>query len=150
MTTRLNRRVEKLTRAACASRVGGAKSLKREITSAPSACFDCLTPSIALRHDLEPLHRVLDVDGQRAAHRGDLVAELAVLVRGADRDRHLGPQLHALGAHAARVQPVAQRAGDDREDDVVDGAAERVLDPLELGEVGAHPVEAAVRADRRR
>jgi hypothetical protein len=33
----LKRRVEKLMRAACARIVGGAKSLKREITSAPSA-----------------------------------------------------------------------------------------------------------------
>ena len=37
---------EKLMREAWASRVGGAKSLKREITSAPSACLDSLSPPI--------------------------------------------------------------------------------------------------------
>ena len=45
VTTRLKRRVEKLIRAACASSVGGAKSLKRVITSAPSACLDCFRPA---------------------------------------------------------------------------------------------------------
>ena len=47
VTTTLKSRVEKLIRAACASRVGGAKSLKRLMTSAPSACFDCLMSRIA-------------------------------------------------------------------------------------------------------
>ena len=46
------------------------------------------------------------------------------------------------------MQPVAQRAGHDREDDVVDGAAERVLDPFEGRQLRAGPGEAPVRADR--
>ena len=45
------------------------------------------------------------------------------------------------------LQPVAQRAADDGEHDVVDRAAERVLDQLEVVELGAHDREAAVRAD---
>ena len=57
---------------------------------------------------------------------------------GADRDRHERAQLQPLGAHAARVQPVAQRAADDGEHDVVDRAAERVLDGLEVGKLVAH------------
>ena len=46
---------------------------------------------------------------------------------------------------ARRYLPIA--AGDDREDDVVDGAAVGVLDPLEVAEVGLDHLEAAVRAD---
>ena len=49
MTIRLKSRVEKLSREAWASSVGGAKSLKREITSAPIACFEVLTSPISAR-----------------------------------------------------------------------------------------------------
>ena len=85
-----------------------------------------------LAHDLQPRDRVLDVDGQRRAHRGEPVAELVVLVARADRDGHERAQLQPLGAHAARAQPLLQRAGDDGEHDVVDRAAERVLDLLDV------------------
>ena len=125
MTIRLKSRVEKLTREACASSVGGAKSLKREITSAPSAFFEALIAVHRLADGPQPLDRVLDVDGQRAADGGDLVAELAAGVLGADRDRDQRPQLEPLGADAAGAQPAPQRAGDRGQDDVVDGAAER-------------------------
>ena len=40
----------------------------------------------------------------------------------------------SLGRVAVAAQVAAERAGDGGEDDVVDGAAERVLDPLQLGE----------------
>ena len=100
-----------------------------------------------LAHDLQPGDRVLDVDGQRRAHRREPVAELVVLVAGADRDGHERAQLQPLGAHAARPQPLLQRAGDDGEHDVVDRAAERVLDLLEDRELLAHGDEPAVRAD---
>ena len=55
-------------------------------------------------------------------------------------------QLQPLGAHAARAQPALQRTRDDVEEHVVDGAAERVLDRLELGQVGVDPDHAPVRA----
>ena len=97
---------------------------------------------------LEPLYRVLDEHGERRAHRRDAVAERPCLVRRPDRDRHLRSHLHALGLDPAGVKPVAHAAGDDGEDDVVDRAAEDVLDALELRQVGAHPDEAPVRADR--
>jgi len=45
------------------------------------------------------------------------------------------------------VQPFAQRPGDHGEDDVVDRAAERVLDPFEGGQLRACPREAPVGAD---
>ena len=48
---------------------------------------------------------------------------------------------------SARPHVVAERPGDDREDDVVDGPAVGVLDPLEVVEVGADEGEPAVRAD---
>ena len=54
----------------------------------------------------------------------------------------------ALGAHAAVVQPAPERAGDDRQHRVVHGAAERVLDLLEVGQPALHPAHAPVRADR--
>jgi hypothetical protein len=47
VTIRLNSRVEKLSRDACASSVGGAKSVSPAITSAPSACLLCFRFPIA-------------------------------------------------------------------------------------------------------
>ena len=95
----------------------------------------------------QPRDRVADVDRQRPAHHGDAVAEVALLVLGPRRHRDQRAQLQPLGAHAARVQPVAQRAADDGQDHVVDGAAERVLDLLEVLEPVAHDAVAAMRAD---
>jgi hypothetical protein len=60
-----------------------------------------------------------------------------MLVLGADRHGHERAQLEALGADAAILEPVAQRAADHGQDDVVDGPAERVLDPLEVLESAA-------------
>ena len=76
-----------------------------------------------LGDQVQALDRVLAPDRQRRHHRRDPVAERAVLLRGADADRHHRPHLQALGVVAAGAQVVADRAGDDREDDVVDGAA---------------------------
>ena len=73
-----------------------------------------------------------------------------MLVLGADADRDHRPQLELVGRVAVRAQVAAERAGDGGEDDVVDGPAGGVLDPLQLGEVGADPGEAPVGADRRR
>jgi hypothetical protein len=85
---------------------------------------------------------------QRPAHGGDLVAELVALVVGAHRDRHERAQVQALGPHAAGAQPGAQAAGDDGEHDVVDRAAELVLDRLEVGEVVRDPGDPPVRRRR--
>ena len=49
VTSRLNRRVEKFSRLACASTVGGARLLTAASVAAPTACFDSLSPSIARR-----------------------------------------------------------------------------------------------------
>ena len=70
-----------------------------------------------------------------------------MLVARADRDRDERAQLEPLGADAARAQPLLQRTRDRREHDVVDGAAERVLDALEVAQVLADPDEPAMRAD---
>ncbi len=71
-----------------------------------------------------------------------------VLALGAHRHRHQRAHLDALGGPPAGDQERAQRAGDDREHDVVDGAAEGVLDGLEVLELAGHPDEAPVRPDR--
>ena len=47
----------------------------------------------------------------------------------------------------ARAHVAAERSGDGGEDHIVDGAAELVLDLLHVRERGAHPGEAAMRAD---
>ena len=47
VTMRLNRRVEKLSREATASSVGGAKRSSDAITAAPTACFERLRWAIA-------------------------------------------------------------------------------------------------------
>ena len=47
VTIRLNSRVEKFSREACARIVGGARLLTRAIVAAPTACFDSFRPSIA-------------------------------------------------------------------------------------------------------
>ncbi len=46
---RLNSRVEKFRREACARIVGGAKFCMLDSTSAPTACLDSFSPSIASR-----------------------------------------------------------------------------------------------------
>ena len=49
VTIRLNSRVEKFSREACARIVGGAKDCTPVSTSAPTACLDSFSPSIAAR-----------------------------------------------------------------------------------------------------
>ena len=83
VTSRLNSRVEKFSRVAWASTVGGEKLTAGERLG-PDACLDSLSPSIAARTTLQPGHRVLDIDRQRAAHDRELVAEVALLLVGAD------------------------------------------------------------------
>ena len=59
----------------------------------------------------------------------------ALVLLGPHRDRHGGAQLDSLGPQSARVEELRQRARDDREHDVVDGAVEGPLDALEVLEV---------------
>ena len=47
VTIRLNSLVEKFSREAWARIVGGARSLTAARVAAPTACLDCLSPSIA-------------------------------------------------------------------------------------------------------
>ena len=68
----------------------------------------------------------------------------------ADRDRHERAQLEALGAHAARAQPVAQRAGDDGSTTSLTVPPNAFLTSLKSVELAAHEREPPVRADRRR
>ena len=76
---------------------------------------------------LQPRDRVLHVHGQRGAHCGELVAQVAALVLRPDGHRHLRPDLEPLGADAARVEPFAHAARDDGKHDVVDGPAQASL-----------------------
>ena len=70
-----------------------------------------------------------------------------MLVLGPDRYRHQRAQLEARELDSTAPQPAAQGAADDREHDVVDGAAEDVLDPLEVVQLGPRPGEPPVRSD---
>ena len=96
---------------------------------------------------MQALGWVVAPDRKRSHHRGDLVAERAVLFVGAHAHRYQRPQLELLGVEAAGAQVAGQGSGDGREDDVVDRAAELVLYPLQLVEVGARPCEAPVGTD---
>ncbi len=70
-----------------------------------------------------------------------------MLFVGTDADRHHRAHLQLVGVVTAGAQVIAEGAGDDGEDDVVDRAPVGVLDPLEVTEVAAHEGEAPVRAD---
>ena len=137
-------------RAAWAMIVGGAKPDRcgehlgaDRLTGLLQVCHRSARPGRAAR-------RVLAPDGQRGHHRRHLVAERAALHLGAHAHRDHRLQLEPVGVVPAAAQVPAERAGDGGEHHVVDGAAERVLDRLDVAQLGAHPGEAAVRADRRR
>ena len=147
VTTRLKKRCADCSRAACEAIVGGAKSARPVRISAPTACPEPFRSPIVLADQMQALGRVVAPDRQRRHHRRDPVAQRPVLLVGADADRDHRPQLELVGVEAARPQVAAKGAGHGREDDVVDGSAELVLDPLELVEVGGHVGEAAVRPD---
>jgi len=83
----------------------------------------------AERRRAKSRNRVGEADRQRPAHRGQFVAELAVLVFGPDRDRDQGLELEPGDGVAASGQPAAQGAGDDGQGDVVYGVAEGVPGP---------------------
>ncbi len=148
MTTRLNKRWPAARRAAWLRIVGGAKSARlRERRGA-----DRLARLLEVAHRVADLReadaRVLDADRQRRVHRGHAVAQRALLDVGAHGDGHHRPQHQAVGVVPARAQPAAERERHGGEDDVVERAAQLVLDRLDALEVGVDPVVAAVRADR--
>ena len=101
VTSRLNSRVEKFRREAWARIVGGASSLTAVSVAAPTACFDSFSPSIARLTNRRRGDRIVDVDGQRAAHHRELVAERAPVRVGADRHRHERAHLEPLGPDPA-------------------------------------------------
>ena len=99
-------------------------------------------------HRGQPGHRVRLADGQVDEDGRDLVVQLPALVGLAHRDRHHRADHQPLAQRAAPLEQVAEAAGDGGEDDVVDGAAERRPDALELVELRVGPGPAPVRADR--
>ena len=102
-----------------------------------------------LAHDPQPLDRVLGVDGQRAAHRGDAVAERAVLVLGADRDRHQrraarGPRCARRALRSQRPSAPATTASTTS----LTVPPSAFLIALKSSSSAAHPAHPPVRADR--
>jgi hypothetical protein len=90
---------------------------------------------------------VLNTDGQGRPHRGDLVAERAALGVRADGDGDHRLEHESLGVLALRAQVASESEADGGEHDIVEGAAERVLDRFEQRQVGVDERVAAVRAD---
>ncbi len=107
---------------------------------------------------LDPAHRLGDLrqhrlgvghaHGQRRPHGGDAVAQRAALRVRPDRDRDHGLEHQPVGLHAAAAQEAPERQGDRGEHDVVERAAQGVLDRLEARDLGVDPRVAPVRADR--
>ncbi len=78
-----------------------------------------------------------------------MVAERTLLLPGPDGHRHHGTDRGPGGdCLPAREQPVAQGAGDGREDDIVDGAAVCLANALVVVELSAGHAEPALLADR--
>jgi hypothetical protein len=96
---------------------------------------------------LEAAHRVRLVGGDRDHHRGDPVAERALLVLGPDRDRHHRHE-RLVGKLVALDQELPHGAGADRHDHVVHLHACLVLDRLDGVERDRAEREAAVGGDR--
>ena len=129
-------------------------------TAAPGRQVDQRPRADRLRSRLEPLglldlapiatQRVGLGDGKVDEQRGDPVAELQVLARGADVDRDHRPQPLRRGRLAALQQQLAQAPGGGREDDVVDRPSERILDLLQLveGHANRPPARRCLRSGR--
>ena len=101
VTIRLNRRVEKFSRDACASSSRRREALGARDRGGADRHLALLELAHRLAHDTQSRDRVVDVDGERSSHRDDLVPELAAGVGGAHRHGDEGAQLQSLGAHAA-------------------------------------------------
>src|SRR3954462_12289095 len=135
----LNSRVEKLSRDAWASSVGGAKAGSPAITSAPSACFESFSPAIAslTTRSRSTGSSTYTGSGPRIAairlpsspRSASARIETGTSPRGSGADQpgdgraHLAP----LGAAPARAQPRAHAASHDGQHHVVHGPAEGIL-----------------------
>src|SRR6266542_549595 len=101
-----------------------------------------------LAHLGQPGQRVGLADRQVHQDRGDPVVQRAPLLLGADgHGNHRADDL-TVDQLAAPGQQVAEPSGDGREDHVVDGAADRLTDELDLPQALLRPFPAPVRAGR--
>ena len=87
-------------------------------------------------------------DGQRRPHRRHPVAQGTALDLRPDRHGHHRLEDHPVGVVALAAQVLAQGHGHGGEHDVVDLAAQRILDRLQAGQVGVYPRVTAVGTDR--
>ena len=129
--------------------VGGAKPESSVSTWAPTAWPPCFSPLSSSRTMSSRASGSWHHTGQRGHHGRHAVAEVAALHVGAHAHRDHGLQLEAVGDLAAAAQVAAEGAGHGGQHHVVDRAAERVLDGLDVAQLGAHPGEAAVGPDGR-
>ena len=83
-------------------------------------------------HFVDPLDRIRDADRQQQRHQSELVAEIAPLARIAQVDRHHRAQLDAVDILALLLEIGADRACDRSEQHVVDRAAKRPADRLDV------------------
>src|SRR6266550_212028 len=139
VTIRLNRRVEKFSRDACARMVGGAKLCAPAITSAPSACFDSLSPFIVCVMKRRRWRGSAMYTGS-----GPRITTMRLPISPRSFAARTDTGTSARSSPAARDQEGAQGAGHDREHDVVDRPAEGVLDGLVVLQAVTDPVEAPV------
>ena len=94
----------------------------------------------------EPLDRVVDLHRQRGEEVRHAVGEHGLPGR-AGADRHARDQ-RPVGERVVLEQPAAERAGGEREDDVVDGDVERVLHRLDVVERKRRRDERAASSER--
>ena len=145
------RRGEAVTRRLpSASSSGGAKPDSEESTSPATACLVCLMPSIS-RADRARAARA----GRRARRAGRRTPPRRGCCR--RRARPCGAPRPAPSCARRRPpataspresQQLAEAVGDQREHDVVDGAAELGAHRLDVGEAHVGPAPAPVRPDR--
>ena len=94
------------------------------------------------------LPRVGDPDREIGQEGGQLVARLPALVRGTGRNGYQCTDAAAVDRLAAGDQVSAEPPGHRGHDDIVDRAANRVLDHLDVGEVRPGPLPSSSRPDR--
>ena len=148
VTSRLYARVEKFRRVDCARIVGGAKSWVPAMISAPERLLALLQAGHRLLHEAQPRRRGSATStGSGTISWVMRLPSAAVLVAAArrhgDAARSSTPSVRIARPCIQR----AQRARGDGQDDVVDRAAERVLDALEVVEPRVDEADAPVRAD---
>src|SRR3954468_18149208 len=133
--------------AASAATAGGMNAVASVSRSAGSALWALLRAAQQLVRAPEALGRVGLVGRDRHDHHRDAVAVRALLLLGADRHGdHRDERL--VGQRVAVEQPLAHGARAERDDDVVDGEAERALERLDRVERELAEREAPVRGDR--